>query len=207
MKLELIKEIYQAVDDNLKRKIEIEVPELRPTLEVGKWYRINWRDGEIDLFFAKEIKEDRMFFYDNYYRNGNLLEQRIHSLDISELFEDVRRNIELATLEEVKTALVKEAKRRGFKDGVKFNAISVRNDGRNLGCTAICDWDFCLLLNNLQIRTPENTWKTNNSNPIIFDNGTWATIITEPTEKDLLIEKLNELKGKASELETQINKL
>jgi len=80
-----------------------------------------------------------------------------------------------ATKEEVETALINEAKRRGFKKGVKIKDVTF------LDIDYVRDNSFVYypLINRLQ------------SKAVIFDNGTWAEIIKpkqmtkEEIEKEL----------------------
>jgi hypothetical protein len=176
----LLKEIYEFVDENLKAKIENEVPEIKPTVEVGKWYK----DSKFLLYI---IDNTHWYGFDSggYWRDNvwylNLLNDRI---------------LLLATPEEVETALFNEAKRRGFKEGVKCVSL-VAPEGKE---TFKSNFQFEFHLNRLWVDS--NKYKC-----CIFDNGKWATIITEPTEKELLIEKANKVEAELIELKQQINKL
>ena len=175
---ELLKEIYNAVDENLKAKIENEVPEMKARLEVGKWYKHN-------KFLLYAIDDTHWYGFDH----GAHWEDNV---SYTNLLHD--NYLQLATPEEVETALVNEAKRRGFKEGVKCISL-LSPDGEE-----ILKSDFQFQSNNLWIDS--NEYKC-----CIFKNGKWATIINEPTEKELLIEKANKVEAELIELKNQINEL
>ena len=171
----LLKEIYEFVDENLKAKIEIEVPGMKPTLEVGKWYKSHAR-----LVFRTGDDNNYGFC------RGGIWKTDLFCYEVN--------NWKLATPEEVKTALVNEAKKRGFKEGVKYSFENCKN------ITAIGSLSF-----NFQGELNDLYFKDSVS--FIFKKGTWATIINEPTEKELLIEKANKVEAELIELKKQINEL
>ena len=169
---ELLKEIYEYVDENLKAKIENEVPKIKPTLETNRW--ITEKNHNTWIIY---VKEDNTAYGISAYGNW-------FNSDVKK-FKDCLENTNnrYATPEEVETALIAEAKRKYNGKKIKCNHIldiSVNfNDYTKIELNA----DNCLRL-----------YTDRNCICIMGYNGTWATIITEPTEKELLIEKLNELK-------------
>jgi hypothetical protein len=181
---ELLKEIYDFVDANLKAKIENEVPEMKPTLEEWKWYR--HKNCNTLVFFQGLDVETYGFYHPK------------KSEPIFEVCNNWSTDVDvwqLATREEVGTALVNEAKRKYKGKKVKcihFGESLVNFD--NLEKIKYHD-DGCLRL------------YADNRCICIFDNGTWATIINEPTEKELLIEKANKVEAELIELKKEINKL
>ena len=84
---------------------------------------------------------------------------------------------ELATEEEVREALINEAKKRGYKEGVKCK-FGIIEDIRTIKTN---DFEFKLEYNTLCIKR-----KDGNSD-IIFRNGKWNEIIeeTEPTKEEI----------------------
>lgn len=165
----LLKEIYNAVDAELKTKIEIEVPEIKPKLEVGKWYK-----SVGGLYCVTDIENDLVSAYG--FENGNWRESGTFKMCFA--VNDI-----LATPEEVETALIAEAKRRGFKEGAKCVSL-LRPYGYE---TLFKYFDFEFDLNRLWIDSDD--YKC-----CVFSNGKWATIISEPTQKEILQKQVDELK-------------
>jgi hypothetical protein len=170
---ELIKEIYNAVDENLKAKIEIEVPEIKPTLVVGKWYKHN-AGGYL---FIEEIVEKIKCY--GFKGNMDWFSKDFYTYYVSEF-------LTLATPEEVKTSLINEAKKIGFMFGKYFKELQDEENGGLIEKSGRCGKWFEFKDNKLFV-IGYGRWK-------IFDNGTWATIITEPTQKELLQKQVDELK-------------
>jgi hypothetical protein len=179
---ELLKEIYEFVDENLKAKIQNEVPEMKPKLEYNRWLKDdnhpNWLWG-----------------YDN---EGNVygFDSNVKWIEIKAEGNPNSYNNRYATHEEAETALVNEAKRRGFKEGVKCVSL-IAPEGKE---TLKSNFVFEFYLNRLWVYS--NKYKC-----CIFKNGIWATIITEPNEKELLIDKANKVEAELIELKKQIEKL
>ena len=181
---ELLKEIYNAVDQNLKTKIENEVPEIKPNLEVGKWYKNNEYPNLV--YLEKHTKERDLTnefgtFAIGYGFTFNDFPEWSNEL----IFANVR-NFTLATPEEVETALINEAKKRGFTFGKYFKELQDKGNGGLIEKSGRCGKWFEFKDNKLFV-IGYGRWK-------IFDNGTWATIITEPTKKELLQKQVDELK-------------
>jgi len=188
--LELLKRVHKEVSRELKEAIELEVPEVKPSLEIGRWYIVHSRSFLIDaLVFYDDATETHYGF--NHEANWTASYSNLNNI--------ISGEIRLATPEEVETALVRHFGFLGFKFGCYLNNSNIhggkfKNSKKNEGYFKFID-------NELRLYENESLWF------VVFKNGTWAEIITEPTEKELLIEKLNELKEKATELETQINQM
>jgi hypothetical protein len=164
---EFIKKVHSAASNEWKKNIEKEFPKLfkEDDLKVGKWYKYpdfeNWKLLITDNTKGKEkgvgFNCSEIWMKDWLTYGGNELSSLIPCSD-----------------EEVEEALIKEAKRRGFKEGVKFIDV-------NDGLEEIVDGDNY------------RYYPTNNiltlSYDCIFDNGKWATIIEtitkEQAEKEL----------------------
>ncbi len=131
-------------------------------LEVGKWYKIT--QCEI-ICFVTHIKEDRVYYYGFISKHW-----------LGNDWANIGNNWTLATDKEVETALIEEAKRRGFKEGVTFKNFNGANQ------TFLSFYGLNESFNGLFSRTPKEEWgnKNCNSNPYIFRDGKWAEIINEP---------------------------
>jgi hypothetical protein len=139
---------YNTFRDALKEKGLI-----KEEFEVGKWYNFK-TDTCKCLCFATEVEGRRVWFY-GLDENGNWVNKDWYSADW---------DWSLATDKEVETALIKEAKKRGFKEGVKFEGM----DSKKSRTLKNSNFNY-YAVGYLSI----NSWK-------IFDKGKWATIIEEP---------------------------
>jgi len=136
-------------------------------LVVGKWYVINndptyllnyHGESEIDIHYGFMGNWD-LWFFDEYHKNM----------------------CREATPEEVESALINEAKKRGFKKGYK-------SFPHNIYAYKITDSDFYFDSNNNQLFVRQK----NDTFAKIFDNGKWAEILPQektvvPMEKALKI--------------------
>ncbi len=191
--VDFIKEAHQSACANWKQRIEKELPDLFNKLEVGKWYK-----GNVDfnsLIYITEINNDygaNKASQINYY--GFTFDKYSDSDTICNI--DHEKSLTLATEEEVKTALVNEAVKRGFELGKKVKWNFYGSEGYK--CSNITkDWfEYFVNENRLEL-----------SCGIIFDNGKWATLITEPTEKELLGHKIKDLEKNLEEVKSLYDKL
>ena len=123
-------------------------------LEIGKWYK----HKDYPRFLSIHLNDDRYGF------------------DISGYwFDDVRSKLSYhedyyeATPQEVEKALIEEAKRRGYKEGIKFKSLIYDKDESKLS-SAQLDWDEVM----------DGWWHLRDSfGESIFHNGQWATIIEQ----------------------------
>ena len=180
----LLKEIYNSVDENLKAKIEIEVPEIKPSLEVGKWYKNDKYPNLV--YLEKHTKERDLTNEFGTFAIGYGFTFNDSPEWYSQLIFANTRNFTLATPQEVETALINEAKRRGFTFGKYFKELQDEENGSLFDKSGKCGKWFEFKNNKLFV-IGHGRWK-------IFDNGTWATIINEPTQKELLQKQVDELK-------------
>lgn len=130
-------------------KLEKRLAELKsqPDFEVGKWYK---------------AKSHNAFFC--YKGNGVGYGIRINNVWID---EEPMTEISLwteATKEEVESALIKQAEKRGFKEGVRFKSAS-SNMEITLGKVKPSMYDNLLYMSLVGV---------------VFCNGKWAEIIEEP---------------------------
>lgn len=182
---ELIKEVHNQVSADLKQRIEKELPDLFNKLEVGRWYK-----KPCGILFNFQGKYSYCSDSGSYgfgpstkwYENIGI------GLDESDKYI-------LATEEEVKTALVNEAVKRGFVKGITFKSVEPNQDGEQI------------------IKIDSDIYYSNSGGYLyascgyLFKDGKWATLITEPTEKELLGDKIKDLEKNLEEVKSLYNKL
>ena len=152
-----INKLKKAANDILERieKLENEKPEF----EVGKWYKLDTNDDEwVKLIVCcTEVFEDKISGYgissigdwssENHWFNKN-------------------SKTRPATNEEVEAALIAEAKKRGFKEGVKVSRDWCKKKQQTIKENKI---HYDTAVNALCFTGRE-----------VFRNGQWAEIIEEP---------------------------
>lgn len=164
-----------------KKQLKKQLKEL-PNLEVGKWITDNSSYWDSMLFITKI--------------NGSMFEA--YGLDCKGRWVDCTylnlSSYRPATDKEVETALIAEAKKRGFKDGVRFKGVAgvQSNEEIQIGEKRPIKFGFANSVLGLYC---ENSW--------IFRKGKWAEIIkpktvhipsgdyTETQVKDILNNKFN----------------
>ena len=117
---EFIKKAHSAACSEWKENIEKEFPKLfkGDALEVGKWYKLtkdygNLEKGSVFPFIKYQgLFEDYAVIGHSIFDNSKIDYRAPHSNTLTP-----------ATDKEVEEALIKEAKRRGFKEGVKFKCL------------------------------------------------------------------------------------
>ena len=151
---EKIKDLQRQADEMNRNwhSLQDQLDELKaaPVSEVGKWYK---RDE--DIIFVTKFDGKQISFYGYYL--GKWVGRDWMYLNTSVFIE--------ATTEEVETALIEEAKRRGFKEGVIFYYCNGGSKG------IIGEFVDETYFYDNQLRFKGST---------IFENGKWAEIITEP---------------------------
>lgn len=150
-----IKEAYQSACDTWKVKIKDKFPDaFKSELEVGKWYKHKSSGND----YLVNYKGDGIaygFFNGSYGFDWGFNEDRIN------------QGAKLATEEEVKTALVKEAEKRGFKKGNETTCLTA-NGGVIISAPYLNGSDLSVKVDG-----------ANSGYADIFNNGKWATIIKE----------------------------
>jgi len=175
---DFIKKAHKNACSEWKTNIEKEFPKLfkKDALVVGKWYKlansgdhITGLDRDHNLIFVEEFNKCNIAK-----RFNELFEENVHLLYENHLFghnpsgkkvcylgcKTTIKGLTLATDKEVEQALIKEAKKRGFKKGVYSK----------------CLW-------NKITKKLEQGGFHNDRNELwfcgahIFDNGKWAEII------------------------------
>lgn len=151
---------------------------LKLGLKVGKWYKKK-SYGDLMFYFNgkytnKNNENNYGFDYDGVFQK----EIGVHKHEVNEYYG--------ATKQEVEQALIAEAKRRGFKQGVK-----VSRSWTNRKIVNIQDNNFRLDdINTLLLYGYE-----------IFKDGVWAEIIDDKSE---LKEEIKELRKKLKSLEEKL---
>lgn len=162
-----------------KAKIEDRYPDLfKSKIEVGKWY-IN-EDNNILVCCTKLTEK----------QNYNLTFSG-YGIRFKKWFNEenyfLRRRFKPATDEEVKDALIAEAKRRGFKN---LGEISIKSIFYTLFLSSKVypKGTFVTIKNNYEF-TDLNLYL---DGVLIFHDGKWATIIEEEEEEIISIKELRE---------------
>jgi hypothetical protein len=155
---EFILEAHNEACSTWKRKLEEQFPGVfvKDELEVGKWYKAS--NGCLFNFIKNENRFNKGFGFAssmNYYDN-------FQEYEVTKCIP--------ATPEEVETALINEAKKRGFEYN-NFKCLKLPNfTHENCKKLKYSKKDNTLAFTNCKKRN------------IVFDNGKWATIIEQPTE-------------------------
>jgi hypothetical protein len=164
---DFIKQAHEAACSQWKKNIEEEFPELfkQDALVVGDWYitkEVNDFKWRSDVFPIDRIIGQKVWSYNNLsFEDGK-----------DGYFDNHSRFLELhrkATDKEVEEALIKEAKKIGFKEGVHFIDVV---DGE----LEVVDGDGYKYYPNTDILTLNSDH--------IYRNGKWAEIITETITKE-----------------------
>ena len=160
---EFILEAHKSACSTWKRKLEEQFPSVfvKDELEVGKWYKNGDAGYSNSIACVFEVsKEDKDAFSGyGFGRNGKWVE------DFN--FGWASYNWIPATPEEVETALINEAKKRGFEEGVKYEELHIK--GR-----------ICEIKGNIKYHKSSEDLR--NDGWCLFHNGKWATIIEQPAE-------------------------
>jgi len=179
---EFILEAHNAACPTWKRKLEEQFPSVfvKDDLEVGKWYK-KPTFGKLLFLFSGEFSKTDCNIHPNYgfdYDGSFSNTIGVYKTEIEQYIP--------ATPEEVETALINEAKKRGFKKGLRVNCLSGLS---NFKISEKPCFVFNFEYNHLYYGGIK-----------IFKNGKWAEIIEQPTEMTLeqrvanLEEQLKQLK-------------
>lgn len=135
-------------------------------LEVGKWYKP--RNERIKSLFVpnKEQCDGNMGYGFNFH--GEFKESHFNLIGSSP------NDFELATEEEVREALINEAKKRGFNN---IGNLKIKNTVGSISN------GFVTITNDFYYDYKGNTLKLDGA--VIFNNGVWAEIIEEPTKEEI----------------------
>ena len=158
-----------AEKKHAKKLLQKFIPEAFKTkLEVGRWYKL--KDNPKILALYDCFKHHRPYAY--IFNEKGDYEYRVEF----SLFE-LPTYWELATEEEISEFLIKEAKKRGYKEGVKCK-FGIIEEIRTIETN---DFVFKLEYNTLGIKLK------NGNADVIFRSGKWAEIIehSEPTKEEI----------------------
>ena len=152
-----------AEKKHAKELLQEFLPEAFETkLEVGKWYRLRNKAFNWLMCYTENSFGCYGFNSKNLYSNEYVM------YDYNDW--------ELATEEEVREALIKEAKKRGFNN---IGDLKIKN---TYGCIRN---GFVTLTNNFYYDYKGNTLRLDGA--LIFNNGVWAEIVIEdiPTQEEI----------------------
>ena len=163
---DFIKKAHENACSEWKTNIEKEFPELfkEDSLVVGKWYK--W----LGINKSIGVLGEKCKFHKDSYKLSYFIGEGSYTSCSSKYLEP-------ATDKEVEQALIKEAKKRGFKEGVNYKTASERLVQE-------------LVFNKLQFNQDGNGgYLTDGCRGSIFEYGKWATILEtitkEQAEKEL----------------------
>ena len=170
---EFIKKAHSAACSDWKTNIEKEFPKLfkEDALKVGDW--VKTVNGAIFRIQKKKVKLDttNMFYGYGFGAFTNVWDENYYAHE---------GLCTLATDKEVEEALIKEAKRRGFKEGVRVDKVNLSGD-YNPNNELKKD-----TINTNELLSHGYLWV---SSILIYDDGKWATIVEtitkEQAEKEL----------------------
>lgn len=154
-----IEELHQSGDVNKLKEWYPSVFE--EELEVGVWYK-NIKEP-LNIIYLESGNKDSFECY-GFSDSGKWMELMNRSTFNCGPYTK-------ATHQEIETALIKEAKKRGFDKGVKY--LSAWN-GVN-----------CTYPENLNYNPEKNCLSGRFGNNCIFQNGNWATIIKQMTQEQI----------------------
>jgi len=189
---EFILEAHKSACNEWKLKIEKECPKLfKSKLEVGKWYKDTYKGREKNIVFITEIDKEK-----NTYGYGFIYEEFTNTEEKNKngkcLYNNIASDFLIpATEEEVKEALIKEVKKRWFKNGVYFKHNKEIFQTLNKKTHKITTNEFIYYFQ-------EN--KLVRGGLEIFNNGKWATI-SNPIE-----EKIKEIEANIEKVVTESKK-
>jgi hypothetical protein len=145
--------------------------------EIGKWYTPKKQNEGIALFCVTSPS--------NIYNIGKGFDFKGDWTDMFNICGNSNPNsFRLATPQEVQTALINEAKKRGFVEGVKYNCNGILRRKDNVVCGIVkCEY-WGGKNEGYGLHCTNNGW--------IFKDGVWATICKEqlPTELQSLVDKI-----------------
>ena len=147
------------------------------TLEKGKWYKTP-KLGKA-LFYLTKITKYEYYAYGFDYTGKWKNEERF-----GDLFPIEER--ELASEEEVKEALIKEAKCRGYKNGVKYMCYDTVQEIKNMDGMEYCEVGIL----------------TDGYGGHIYSNGEWSKIISNPNEK--ILERIATIERELEQLKAEL---
>ena len=177
------KQKQQLIDLNDSRVNEI--LNIKPSL--NKWYKV--LDSNYMIYLTKYVDLDNC---EGFYFAGSNGEYMGFCDDLG------FHGCTLATEQEVGQVLTDEAKKRGFKQGVKFKCLITNEIGEMI--------EDYLLMNGCfgGDNSLESAFKNDIINGVLFKDGVWAEIIDDKTELKQEIKELRREIMKFEELEEKV---
>jgi len=121
--MKITKKQIVALDKKEKTVRELFPEVFKTKLKTGKWYKVNTISGNW-LFFITDITQKRRKGYGFDLSGKEYLYTIIFDSSLDSCFDRIYTP---ATKEEVKIALINEAKKRGFKDGADYLSLNKKN--------------------------------------------------------------------------------
>lgn len=172
--------------EQLRKEFNSKLDEiLKPKFEVGKWYKAKNIKSNLynnSLINVIEFNEDGTYNGYGFDYSGNWFNKK----NCGDIFTKELIRTE-ATPKEVEEALIKEAVKRGFKEGVRVDRSIFKNMSLP---TTICDENFTSNSNEFIFYEKHNVLRLGNYG--IFYNGKWAEIVKTKTI-DEVAEELSKL--------------
>lgn len=157
-------------------------------VETGKWYVTCFGS----IYYVDKIKGCSIYGYGV----SGVNKKWIGYTGVCDL-DQIERE---ATREEVGEALLKEAKKRGYKVGDKFKSL----DGYSQHTINELNYNFNFKRTSLRVLSPKNEWTGNGgngcSNPAIYKEGKWAEIIEEKPKRKMTVSQICEELGEEIEI-------
>lgn len=174
-RIKFIKEAYNEATQDWKVRIENEFTNIdfNTKLEVGCWYK--YTDSENHLLCLTKIEKTEVSAYG--FGGFSDWNDNSNGWDKAQLTK--------ATDKEVEEALINEAKKRGFKEGVLANCLCSGGDELHN--------DVEIDKSAFKFDPVDNSLDINYGSFRIFCKGKWATIIEQPTK--LTVEQVEEKLG------------
>lgn len=157
---------YTEISFETFKRLVLKEDEKPVELEVGKWY--NCKDDAWTCLWCPTHIEER-FIVGYGFRNQEWVNET-NLYDGKHNVEWAKENLTPATDEEVKIALIAEAERRGFKEGVKVNFYGVRSEVIRGYFKYLPNWlpnEAALIFGNDVIFRPKKGWAEIISEPEI----------------------------------------
>ena len=157
--------------------------------KIGDWVWIksdqSWNNLEILVYFNGFDSESDTYGFAT-------MKNWVNNFRISSFHTGIK--ITKATDKEVTDALTAEAKKRGFKEGVTIIPVGCKNPQKITNPFSKITNPFSHVdVDEINTYSPMSEWHNNYSNPPIYKNGVWASIVEQQTELTLeqIAEKFN----------------
>jgi len=147
-------------------KVELKQKKSKEKLKAQTWYKSKVDTNYIVYVKAFDKESVEVYGWDN---NKNWFEDEVEY----NLFWNKERPLVNLSVEDVEAALIEEAKKMGFKEGIKVKCLTINNP-----IDLIEHFHFEFDLENNELWLYQTNVKTK-----IFSKGKWAEIVEEPKDK------------------------